>query len=146
MRLKVGTLLFFVTVFMTFKVSAMDWTKVTLTIDDIEFKRGGEMTVYIFLKDGFPIRHEKALKNYRFDVAQPRHQIVIEVPNEAFALKVHHDEDRSGKITKNWTGLYPAEGLAFSSGAKIGFGPPSFNDAMMSVPDDKKTRLIMIYP
>lgn len=146
MRPIVTVLLFAMMTFMRLEVFAMDWTKLRLTIDDIEFKRGGEIRVYVFLKGGFPKKHEKALKHYRFDVAQLSHQMIIEVPDVPFAIKVHHDEDRSGKINKNWTGIYPAEGLGFSSGAKIGFGPPSFKKAKMNIPADKKIRLAVIYP
>lgn len=146
MRTKMTAMLFIVTIFMTFEVSGMEWTELTLTIDEIESKRGGEMFVYVFLEDGFPLEHEKALKHYRFNVTRQTHQLIVDVPDAPFALKVHHDEDMSGTITKNWIGLYPVEGLGFSSGAKIGFGPPSFEEAVMHIPDDKKTRLPMIYP
>ena len=124
----------------------MDWEKVTLTIDDIDFHRGGEMSVYVFLEAGFPIKHQKALKRYRFDVARKSHQLIIAAPNVPFALKAHHDEDRSGTVTKNWTGFIPAEGFGFSSGAKMNFGPPTFKKAMMTLPADLKTHLFMIYP
>ena len=43
------------------------------------------------------------------------------------AVKVHHDEDGDTKVTKNWTGIYPAEGLGFSNKQRVTFtGPPSY--------------------
>ena len=104
------------------------------------------MIIYVFLENGFPIQHDQSIKQYRINVTKKVEQIDVEVPNSKFALKVHHDEDLSGKVTKNWTGIFPAEGLGFSSGAKISFGPPSFKQAAMTLPNDKVTQIFMMYP
>ena len=128
------------------EVQAVEWHEIELTIYGIEFDRGGELNVYLFSKPGFPTKHEKALKRYKVEAQQTVQVVVIETPDEPFAIKIHHDEDRSGSVNKNWTGLFPKEGLGFSSGAKIGFGPPSFKQAAMSVPDDGRVRIEMIYP
>ena len=124
----------------------MKWMTLSLTIHDIDVKRGGDMHVFVFLENGFPIKHDQAIKNYRFAVTRASQQLAIDVPAKTFALKAHHDEDRSGKVSKNWTGIFPSEGLGFSSGAKIFFGPPSFNNAAMSYPDSGSAHLYMIYP
>ena len=124
----------------------MEWQKITLTIHDIEPQRGGEITTYVFLKEGFPIKHGKALKKFHFDPIHISHAIEIEVPDVPFALKAHHDEDRSGTVTKNWTRIIPAEGFAFSSGARMRIGPPSFKDAVLDKADNHQIRLQMIYP
>ncbi len=128
------------------EVLSMEWHTITLTINQIEPQRGGEIVVYIFLKEGFPIKHGKALKKYPFDPHHITHTIEIEVPNVPFAIKAHHDEDRSGTVTKNWTRIIPAEGFSFSSGAKMNVGPPTFKDAMLDKPDNNKIHLPMIYP
>lgn len=73
-------------------------------------------------------------------------QTNIQVPDKPFAIKVHHDEDSSGTVTKDWTGFIPAEGLGFSSGAQLRFGPPSFDDAVMTLPNDGKIEINIIYP
>ena len=76
-------------------------------------------------------------------------QISIEfsaVPDE-FAIKVLHDEDETGKVTKNWTRIIPAEGLGFSQGAKLRFRPPSFARAKVKLSDTSSPITIrMIYP
>lgn len=128
------------------EVSAAEWHRMRLAVDGIEVQRGGHVYVYLFLDDGFPIRHERAVKRYRFAAESHRHEIVIEVPDVAFALKVHHDEDGTGTVTKNWTGLIPAEGLGFSAGARLRLGPPSFKDAMMIWPEGGETTVTVIYP
>jgi uncharacterized protein (DUF2141 family) len=128
------------------EVQAVQWREIELTIQGIAFDRGGELNVYLFSQSGFPVKHEMALKAFKVDARQAVQVMVIEVPDKPFALKVHHDEDRSGSVNKNWTGLFPAEGLGFSSGAKIRFGPPSFKQAAMETPDDGQVRIKMIYP
>ncbi len=124
----------------------MEWREMTLTVEQIDSSRGGDIYVYIFLEEGFPIKHNKAVRNYRFSATKRSHSLRIAVPDSSFAIKVHHDQDRSGKVTKNWTGILPAEGLGFSSGARLGFGPPSFKDAVIRKPDSDKVSIKVIYP
>ena len=124
----------------------MNWKKIQLSIHNIEVKRGGEMGVYVFLKKGFATKHKQAIRSYHFNVINESHKLEIEVPDHTFALKAHHDEDMSGKVTKNWTGIFPTEGFGFSSGAKVLFGPPSFEQAAMTLPTHKAVHLNMIYP
>lgn len=128
------------------EANEMNWKTLQLNIHDIDNTRGGQMSVYVFLKEGFPVKHQKSLQQYHFDVEQTSHTLNIQVPDQNFALKAHHDEDRSGSVTKNWTGIFPIEGFAFSSGAKIRFGPPSFSKAKMQYPDSGKADVHMIYP
>ena len=128
------------------EVQAVEWREARLTIEGIEFGRGGELSVYLFSEAGFPTKHDQALKHFRVDAVKAVQILHIETPNRPFALKVHHDEDRSGRVNKNWTGIFPAEGLGFSSGARIGFGPPSFKQAVMSAPDDGMVNIEMVYP
>ena len=131
---------------LTTGASAVAWSKLGLSINEIEHKRGGEICVYVFLKDGFPVDHDKSLKKFCYEATQSNIQIEIPVPNFPFAIKIHHDEDISGTVTKDWTGIFPAEGLGFSSGAQLGFGTPSFDDAVMTLPIDGKISIYIIYP
>ena len=128
------------------EVHAMEWQKMQLQVNEIEPDRGGNISIYVFLEEGFPIKHDKAIKHYTTQATTVSHNIIIEVPNVPFAIKIHHDEDSSGDVTKNWTGFIPAEGLGFSSGAKLGFGPPGFEDAVMAHPDTGKVSVSIIYP
>ncbi len=45
-----------------------------------------------------------------------------------YAIAVLHDEDGDGDMDRDFIGI-PQEGYGFSSGARPGFGPPSFDDA-----------------
>jgi len=135
----------FVMVFVT-EGHAMEWQKVQLQVNQIEPDRGGNISIYVFLEEGFPIKHDKAIKHYSIPATYISHNIKIEVPDVPFAIKIHHDEDSSGNVTKNWTGFIPEEGLGFSSGAKLGFGPPGFDDAVMTLPEAGKISVSIIYP
>jgi len=54
------------------------------------------------------------------------------IPYGSYALVVLHDEDDDGTLARSPLGL-PAEGLGFSAGARIRFGPPSFDAARFAV-------------
>lgn len=128
------------------EVYALNWKELDLTVADIEGERGGEICVMVFQEDGFPKDHSKALKRYTFDAVDSEANLKIQVPEGIFALKIHHDEDRSGTMTKNWTGFIPAEGVGFSSGARVRFGPPSFKAAKMEYPESGSAMIPIRYP
>lgn len=124
----------------------MNWRLLDLTLTNIDFGRGGEIHVLVFQEDGFPKDHAKAVKRYILNSEETKHNISIEVPEGMFALKIHHDENSSGSVSKNWTGIIPSEGLAFSSGARVRFGAPSFRAAKMDYPEDGSLSLQILYP
>ena len=127
--------------------SAEAWHPLDLTITGIESKRGGQINIFVFQEDGFPITHSKAVRSYVKPVVGSKVTISLEVPADiSFALKVHHDEDGNNKVTKNWTGIFPAEGLGFSSGARMNVAPPLFVEAEMTLPSDDSVSIEIRYP
>jgi uncharacterized protein (DUF2141 family) len=128
------------------ELEIMNWKALTLNITGIDSKRPGELVVMVFQEEGFPKDHQKAIRKYHITPLEPQHQINIQVPDGKFALKIHHDEDKSGTMTKNWTRIIPAEGVGFSSGAKVRFGPPSFKAAQMELPESGEVNVPIIYP
>ena len=71
----------------------------------------------------------------------------FDIDIDAFAFKILHDEDKSGEVSKNWTGIIPSEGLGFSNGAKLGFGPPGFDAAVLKTEQVGSEIIIpIIYP
>ena len=50
-----------------------------------------------------------------------------------YALAVYHDENANGEFDQFIFGL-PLEDYGFSNGAAVFFGPPSFEDAAVTVP------------
>lgn len=55
-----------------------------------------------------------------------------DVPEGDYALTAFHDENGSGEIDRNPLGI-PTEGYAFSNDAMGFMGPPSFEDAAVTV-------------
>ncbi len=128
------------------ETKTMETKTVSVTIDNIQVARGGQLIVFVFLKPGFPKIHDQALSKYAAMIAYEEVEIDVEVPaTGGFALKVLHDEDMDGKVTKNWTGIIPKEGLGFSNGARISFGPPSFTDARIQYTDDLEPVISILY-
>jgi hypothetical protein len=100
---------------------AGSWQPISVHVSGIEADRGGQLKYFVFLKDGFPIKHEKA-------------------------LKIHHDKDSNGKVSKNWTGISPVKGFGFSAGARMKVLPPRFSDAQIVMPEDKTVSISILYP
>lgn len=123
------------------------WRQLTLTVAGIDPARGGLLHVYVFDERGFPVDHSLALKSYAHAPDNTETSWILDVPaDRPFALKVHHDQDGNHKITKNWLGLIPVEGLGFSAGAKLNFGPPAFSEAQMNWPISATAHIQMQYP
>ncbi|MEX0299297.1 MAG: DUF2141 domain-containing protein, partial [Kordiimonas sp.] len=107
--------------------------QIAIQVTEIDVTRGGNLIVFIFGKDGFPKKHNKALSLQTAPVNTREMTFHFDVNEDEVAVKILHDENQDGKVTKNWTGIFPKEGLGFSNNRKIGFtGPPSFNKARVT--------------
>lgn len=103
-----------------------------IRVSGIQTGRGGNITVLIFGKKGFPIKHEAALHTQSAKARKAVMEFRFSLELKEMAVKVHHDQDENGKVTKNWTGLIPAEGLGFSKDQRIGrIRPPSYNNSKL---------------
>ena len=107
---------------------------VSIRVTDIDTSRGGNILVLVYDGDGFPKDHSKANYKALKVAATPTLNFNFSVDFEEYAVKVLHDEDETGEVTKNWTGFVPAEGLGFSNGARLSLkGPHSFRRAKLPV-------------
>ncbi len=109
--------------------------KIEITITNIDKAKRGNLIVFIYKDDNFPSGEEKAIAIRTLKVHKTTQ--VVRFSNHDFpdelAFKVLHDEDANEKTTKNWTGLWPGEGLAFSNSQKLGFlGAPNFDEAKIT--------------
>lgn len=119
----------------------------TIRITGIETKRPGNIMVMLFAEDGYPKDHNKAISIQNKKANAPQLDFNFSVTEKQFAIKVLHDETMDGKVAKNWTGILPAEGLGFSNGARIRFGPPSFERSKLNLNEVGKVISIkMVYP
>ena len=108
-------------------------TEFQVTVSNIDVARGGQIIVFVFGEEGFPKAHDQAVVRQVDDQLQPTMNFTFVVEMGEIAVKVLHDENKDGKVTKNWTGIYPAEGLGFSNDQTIGLtGPPKYRNARVS--------------
>ena len=123
--------------------------KISIEVSGINVERGGNLIFLVFGSDGFPAKHEKALLSQTTKVSGDRITFTFNSPSaDELAFKVLHDEDSNNKVTKNWTGIWPREGLGFSNGAAMSIGgPPGFDAAKISRSDAiKGVEMRVIYP
>ena len=116
-------------------------------VTNIDVARAGHLVIFVFGEHGFPKDHAQALRSY---VVPPRAgdiELAVEAPHSGdFAIKVLHDEDMDGRVTKNWTGIVPKEGLGFSGGATILRGAPRFRRARIKSRGADVIEIVMRYP
>lgn len=110
-----------------------------ITVTGIEHGRGGNIIVFVFSDEGFPKKHELAIwqqtqkaqsdtMQFLFDMSE------AELNKGEVAIKVLHDEDENGQVTKNWTGIYPAEGLGFSNQQQVSLiGAPIYKRSKVNI-------------
>ena len=65
------------------------------------------------------------------------------LPPGRYAVVGYHDENGNGGFDQTWIGL-PDEGLGFSNGAWIGFGPPAFDEAAVEISADAQVIVVTL--
>lgn len=65
------------------------------------------------------------------------------LPPAFYAVAVYHDENGNHDFDTGFLGI-PLEGYAFSSGARVFLGPPSFDDAKFALPAEGAEAVIPI--
>lgn len=65
------------------------------------------------------------------------------VPAGEFAVSMIHDENSNRTLDRNFLGI-PKEGWGASRDAKARFGPPSYDDARLSLAADEK-KLVVVH-
>jgi len=64
--------------------------------------------------------------------------VLKDMPQGDYAVSAFHDENANGELDQNILGI-PTEGYAFSNDASGFLGPPSFDDAAVTVGKDSVT-------
>ncbi|MFH1051158.1 MAG: DUF2141 domain-containing protein [bacterium] len=109
--------------------------KITIVVNGFK-NNTGKARILIFSdkeKKYYPSEHKKAYGRYIVPIKNKKVTFTFEnLPFEDYAISVHHDEDNNGKINTNWLGI-PNEGLGASNDAKGNFGPPTFEQAKISL-------------
>ena len=92
-------------------------------------------------EDGYPEERAKAFQGTH--VAIDANRAVCEfknVPLGTYAVSVFHDENKNGKLDKNFLG-FPKEGYAASNNDRPAFSAPRFKEASFVVSADSPTTL-----
>lgn len=106
--------------------------KVIVQIENIQTKKGGEISAGIFNRTNF-LKTGKQLASISREVTSSR--IVIEFDNLVtgeYAFVAYQDIDRNKSMKTNFIG-YPKEPWGISNNPRILFGPPSFEESKIIV-------------
>ena len=108
----------------------------TVLIDNVA-DDAGQVLVGLFDKaDSFPkamLRGEKVSAATR-DASGRVKVVFIGLAPGRYALSAFHDRDDNGQLNSNMMGM-PSEPYGFSRDARGNFGPPTFGDAALDVPE-----------
>ncbi len=123
----------------------------TIYVEVKNIKAGnmGNVIVLLFTGEGFPVKHDQAVAIHSKPANAERLSFEFNRPSaEYVAFKVLHDEDENNKVTKNWTGIWPKEGLGFSNDRQMGaLGAPNFEEAKVVTANITGTiSLVITYP
>lgn len=120
---------------------------VRVRVTNIDTHRIGVISVMLYGEDGYPRDHGKALSIQSKQADTPTLEFTFSINLEVFAIKVLHDEDMNNEVSKDWTGIFPSEGLGFSNGATLSFGPPSFRRSKLVLAETGDViEIPVIYP
>lgn len=89
----------------------------------------GVVRIALYATHGDWLSHERTLASCEAAVVGDEASCsLVHHARGTYAIALLHDEDGDGDMDRDFIGL-PQEGYGFSSGARPGLGPPSFEDA-----------------
>lgn len=105
----------------------------------------GDLAVALFDREqAFP-QQERALRGKVTTIREGAATVVFSgLKPGSYAAAVLHDENRNHKMDFNWLGM-PLEGYGFSRDASALFGPPSFEDAAVTISSSSRIWIKMRY-
>ena len=101
----------------------VETASLTLTIENIASIEGNLM-IQVMAEDSFENRDPVARAIVEV-TSNPQTTVIEDLPPGEYAVMLIHDENGNGEMERNMMGI-PREPMAFSNGARIRFGPPSF--------------------
>ena len=85
----------------------------------------------------------KAFARKRGLIKQKQLSLVFDrIPAGTFAISVFHDENNNNAMEKTFIGM-PKEGWGMSRDAKPGMGPPSFEDARLTLAPGEHKHIVI---
>jgi uncharacterized protein (DUF2141 family) len=108
-------------------------TTVRLEISGLRNDKGDVGCLLFSAADGYPDDHAKAHREIHSAIAAERANCVFaDLRPGTYAAIVWHDENRNGKIDRNFVGI-PTEGYMASNGVRPKFSAPGFKEASFVV-------------
>ena len=122
---------------LTFSVyAAQAQRSLEVTVSNVPSNKG---TVRVALFQSSETFLKKPLLAQTIPVNNGKVVVVFEnLTGSEYAVSVYHDENDNKKMDSNFFGM-PTEAYGFSNNARGSFGPPSFEDAVFTLKEDKNT-------
>lgn len=109
-----------------------------VTVSEIVAAKGGELSLGIFQKAGFPEMGKQKMGKWVPIKSEVQTVLIEDLPVGTYGLAVFQDLNGNRRLNKNLFG-YPSEPFGFSNDAKVVLGPPDFEDAAVQVTEGKVT-------
>jgi len=117
--------------------------KLTIKVVDLRNHKGQLIFGVFKSPDGFPIEEQKAV-NWQIKPADADSVVFTAMlPPGQYGASVLHDENKNGKMDKNFLGV-PQEGYGVTNNPKPRFRGATFDEARFTLPRDGATLTISI--
>lgn len=119
-------------------------TNLSITVNGFDSNEGKATAVVFKSKKGFPLNHDKAFRKYSTIIDDHTCRFMInDLPEEAYAVLVYHDQNNNNKLDKNLIGM-PKEGIALSNYKKIS-GRPNYDKAKFRLTNKEQQVITLKY-
>jgi len=116
---------------------------IVLIIKNIDVDLGGEIAFGVYRENNWLDEKDYNYSSRQAVTGSTMHLTIKDIKPGKYAIAGYHDTNKNHKLDKNFIGM-PTEQIGFSNGAKIGFGPPSFEEAQINIEEDKENKFIII--
>ena len=110
--------------------------KLVVLITGVQVEKGGELSTGIFMRENFPKVGKQILGDETVITSSEMKIVFDNVPPGTYGVVSFQDIDKNKQLKSNLVG-YPTEPIGFSRDARIKFGPPDFDDAMITIARDE---------
>lgn len=120
----------------------------TLTVEVEQLRSSQGVVQFALYNENGTIPDEQFKKYYKIgksDIVDGKSSFTFsDLPEDVYAISIHHDENENGKIDKGL--IKPKEGIGFSNYQSIGFSNrPNFSKASFELSNDKKVKIKIVY-
>jgi uncharacterized protein (DUF2141 family) len=114
-----------------------------LTVDGFPSAEGFAMITAYDTADA--MRAQTGIVGVRVRLSGPESRVTLDLPPGRYALVAFHDRNGDGKLDRNLLGM-PTEAYGFSNNAQANMGPPSFEDAAVTIAASGTAARITVRP